>query len=184
MNWSDIKSTVGAAAPILGSLLGGPAGGAVGAMIASTLGVDDNPLAVANAIQADPGAALKLKEIQDTNRAHLEGLRIAAETTRITEINRTMRSELQHEGVFKSGWRPMIGWVLAFSIAGLMSGLVYSIFKTPELTGEVISQSSLIISLMLGVLGINITSRSSDKRSAMGVDSTGLIASIAAKLRK
>ena len=38
MEWKDVANVVGKAAPILGTLLGGPAGAAVGALVASALG--------------------------------------------------------------------------------------------------------------------------------------------------
>ena len=38
MDWKDIAGTVGKAAPLLGTLLGGRAGAAVGSIIASALG--------------------------------------------------------------------------------------------------------------------------------------------------
>ena len=62
--WESIKETVGSVAPMAGALLGGPAGGAVGAMIASALGVDKNPDSVAKAIRSDPQAAIKLRQIE------------------------------------------------------------------------------------------------------------------------
>ena len=37
MNWSDIAGTIGKAAPMLGTLVGGPAGAAVGAIAAIAL---------------------------------------------------------------------------------------------------------------------------------------------------
>ena len=52
MDWKDIAGTVGKAAPLLGTLLGGPAGGAVGAIIASALGTGGSADEVAQANSA------------------------------------------------------------------------------------------------------------------------------------
>ena len=49
MDWSSIKNTIASAAPMIGGLLG-PAGGLVGTMVASALGVEDTPDAVSKAL--------------------------------------------------------------------------------------------------------------------------------------
>lgn len=67
MNWKDVGKLVGKAAPILGTALGGPAGAALGTMVAGALGVDNEPDAVAAAVANDPQAALKLKELYLNN---------------------------------------------------------------------------------------------------------------------
>lgn len=71
MKWSDITGLIGKAAPMLGGVVGGPAGAAVGSMIASALGVEDTPDAVAQAIKADPEAMLKLKQLEIDEASNL-----------------------------------------------------------------------------------------------------------------
>jgi len=71
MNWKDVGKLVGKAAPILGTALGGPAGAALGTLVAGALGADDNPDAVAAAIAVDPQAALKLKELYLNNEQQI-----------------------------------------------------------------------------------------------------------------
>ena len=62
--WDSIKDTVGSVAPMAGSMLAGPAGSAVGSMVASALGVSNTPDAVANAIKTDPQAAIKIPRLK------------------------------------------------------------------------------------------------------------------------
>lgn len=71
MKWSDLSKTIGKFAPLLGTAIGGPAGTAVGAIVASALGVENKPDAVAAAIKADPQMAIKLKEIESKNEESL-----------------------------------------------------------------------------------------------------------------
>lgn len=80
MDWKDLAGAVGKAAPILGTLLGGPAGGAVGGIIASALGTGASPDAVAAAVQ-DPAALVKLRELETTKAVRFEEL--AAEQARL-----------------------------------------------------------------------------------------------------
>lgn len=71
MNWSDVTGFIGKAAPLLGGVLGGPAGATVGSMVASALGVEDSPEAVARAIKSDPDAMLKLKKLESDEAENL-----------------------------------------------------------------------------------------------------------------
>ena len=80
--WDKIKDVVGSVAPMAGSMLAGPAGGAVGAMLASALGVDNTPDAVATAIKSDPQAAVKIREIEaqlEQTRLEVRGQAVQAE---------------------------------------------------------------------------------------------------------
>lgn len=83
MNWSDIGSLVGRAAPIVGTLLGGPAGAAVGALVASALNVSNDPDSVNAALAASPDALVRIQELQVNARVQLEQLAVQIETTRI-----------------------------------------------------------------------------------------------------
>lgn len=83
MNWSDIGSLVGKAAPIVGTLLGGPAGVAVGALVASALNVPNDPDAVNVALAGNPDAMIRIAELQTNARVELEKLTVQAETIRL-----------------------------------------------------------------------------------------------------
>lgn len=83
MNWSDIGGIVGRAAPIVGTLLGGPAGAAVGALVASALNVPNDPDAVNKALAGNPDAMVRVQELQLTARVELEKLAVQAETMRL-----------------------------------------------------------------------------------------------------
>ena len=50
MDWKDLASTVAKSAPALGAALGGPAGAAVGGLIAAAFSVDRSAAAVAEAV--------------------------------------------------------------------------------------------------------------------------------------
>ena len=83
MNWSDIGNMVGRAAPIIGTLLGGPAGAAVGALVASTLNVPNDPDSVNVALVANPEALARVQELQINARVQLEQLAVTAESNRL-----------------------------------------------------------------------------------------------------
>lgn len=77
MNWADVASAVGKSAPILGTLIGGPAGAAVGGLIAAVLGTANTPDALRTAIAADPMAALKLAQFESDNKVKLQAMLFA-----------------------------------------------------------------------------------------------------------
>ena len=137
--WDSIKDTVGSVAPIAGSLLGGPAGSAVGSMLASALGVSNTPDAVAAAIKADPQAAIKIRQIE----AQLE-------QTRLEVRGQAIQAEATGESWLQRNWRPLT--MIWFSI--LLGG--YWFGYTPEnLSEEAILSLFGLIKLGLGgyVLG-------------------------------
>lgn len=183
MSWSSIKEAVAPFAPLLGKALAltGPAGAVAGGLLANALGVEETPEAVAQAIQTDPNAVLRIKEVQLNNEAQLQRCIIEAETARQAEINATMRAEYAADGWYKTGWRPMIGYMLAFSMGGIMTGLVYSLFKHPENAGDIVANATIIISAMCAVVGVNIRERSKDKAAALGQTRTGLLDKVLTK---
>lgn len=118
MDWSSIGRIIGNAAPLVGSLLGGPAGGAVGALVACALGADNDPASVERALSADPAALARVRELELTQRTELERLavqseanRLAADTASIVAVNQTMQAETAANDPWSRRWRPMVGFV-------------------------------------------------------------------------
>ena len=142
--WEKIKDTVASVAPVAGSLLGGPAGGAVGGLIASALGVDNDPDEVAKAIRTDPAAALKLKQVE-----------MQLEQTRLEVRGQVIQAEARGESWLQRNWRPLIMMFFAVLIGGHWFGY------TPENLSEdaVLSLFGLI---KLG-LGGYVLGRSAEK---------------------
>ena len=83
MNWSDIGNIVGRAAPMVGTLLGGPAGEAVGALVASALNVPNDPDSVNAVLAGNPDALVRVQELQTNARVQLQQLAVTAENNRL-----------------------------------------------------------------------------------------------------
>ena len=76
-DWKGIAGTIGKIAPALGTILGGPIGGALGAGVAvltGSLGVEDNPDAVLKALKTDPEAYKKIKQAEMDHELELQKL--------------------------------------------------------------------------------------------------------------
>lgn len=170
MNWSDVgdivKKVVGTGAPLLGSLFFGPAGGAVGKLVASVLGCDATPDAVSQAIQADPQAAAKIVEIETNAKVQLQQLavqaeqnRLIAETAQIASVNSTMQKE---DETRKFSWRDYWGYVSGTAFAFVVAVVIFIVFMAVhtdhyELLANippVVGAFSVLFGIAAGVLGV------------------------------
>lgn len=151
MNWKDVSNAVGSAAPILGGLLGGPAGAAVGSLVSAALGTDNTPDAVNKAILASPDAALKLAELQENAKVQLQQLAVTAEQNRLANELAVYQAEVSDRDSARQlaakqprDWvRPTITFAL---LAGSMCVMLYI------LSGR--SESVLKDSNSFGLIGI------------------------------
>lgn len=157
--WTDVRDTVetvvGDAAPIVLTALGGPAGAAVGGMIADSLGVAKPKLK--DALIADPAAAEKIKALELS-----KGLEIAKldSQARLAQINLDKR-EVRY-GLFGQ-WEDALGWVCAliFGEAFLLLPTARAIasFAHVSLKGWPVYDLHTILSvlgLLLGAGGVKL----------------------------
>lgn len=179
MDWKDVAGIVGKAAPLVGTLLGGPPGAVVGGLVASVLGVEAKPDAVAEAMRADPEAALKLAQLQNEHARELRRMALEAaanamaeETARIREANETYRTELASSDGYARRMRPTFGYVVAGSIAVEVLLAVYVVvFDPAQLPNLVLLFQALAVpqGIALAVLGVYVKKRSDEKALDAGV---------------
>ena len=137
MDWSGLGKTIAGFAPLLGGVVGGPAGAGIGSIIASVFGVEDKPDAIARAIANDPEAAIKLKKIELDHKVELE--RIALETAKAEIADKqNARKENKHSNM------PAI---LSFVLSIVIIGIIYLLFYTTVPEG-----SKDVLFMLLGVV--------------------------------
>ena len=186
MEWKDLKGLVGKTAPLLGTLLGGPAGDAVGALISSVLGVDNEPDEVHKALSADPSLLLKLREAEIQQQTQFQQMMVESETKRMTEVNATIRAELANGDKFKSYCRPLFGYVMAITWGAIMLATTYQIlFEPSEATATItaLGQLSVLWGIGLAVLGINVYKRSHDKALVYGQPQETIMSAVATRIK-
>jgi hypothetical protein len=83
--WDKVKDFIGGNAPVIGSLLGGPAGGAAGALVASWLGVENDPNKILEKLQTDPNAMIAIKQMESDERKQLRELQFQAEMAKLKD---------------------------------------------------------------------------------------------------
>ncbi len=162
MDWKDVSAAVGKFAPILGTLVGGPAGGAIGGLIASALGTENTPSAVSQALQSSPDAAVKLAQIEADERVRLQALiadqakaDIAAQMQASADINKSIQAEAASEHWPTYAWRPAIGFAVALAV--LLSVLtVFAAYGAAILYGKSdgLAQLPGILAAVAGIIGV------------------------------
>ncbi len=186
MKWSDLGSIVGTAAPLIGSLLGGPAGGAVGGLVASALGAEAKPAAVAEALKADPAALERVRKLELDHQSDLTRMHLEAETARLAEVNKTIRAEIASNDAFVRRWRPTFGYLTAVAWIIQCTAISVSIVVTPESAANValmVTALTPMWGVALAVLGVNVSKRSQDKQVSAGQSpETGLLGALAKRL--
>lgn len=152
MRWSDVGKLLGDVAPVVGGLLGGPAGAAVGSLVSKALGTDNTPDAVAAALQ-DPANAIKIVQLQENQQLQLATLQQQLEIAQAG----TNTAEAASSNLFIAGWRPAVGWscavafCYAFIIAPLSTWVAVLVGHPMPLPTMDLSQ---MMPVLLGMLGL------------------------------
>ena len=148
-DWKDIAGVVGKFAPLAGTLIGGPAGAAIGALLSAALGTDGTPDALHAAIAADPQASLKLAEFESDNKVKLQALAfthadnvLAAETAALqADVADRTSARARETAVLDQTPKVLAGVVVASSVAlgaAVVAGMVTKDPSQAALVGTVI----------------------------------------------
>lgn len=186
--WDNVKNILGTAAPIIGTLIGGPAGTAVGSLVASALGVENTPQAIKQELKNNPEALVKLKQLEFENQVQLkkivlEHASLESEERKLWVVQQhaTMQAELASNDPWVRRWRPTFGYAVCAAWCLLFFGLAYAMVVHPtvaaELVGSVVALTPLF-GIALSVLGISIHKRSVDKQVQAGKEPVGIVAGL------
>lgn len=159
ISWKDVGQTVGKFAPMLGALLGGPAGASVGAMVASALGTGSSPMEVQQALVTDPAAAVKLKEIESKRQVDLQALvvdhakaELSAAVQNASDVNATMQAEAKAEHWQTYSWRPFIGFVFGANLL-ITTLTIAGVYLAVMLGSKDAAEALASLPAMVGALG-------------------------------
>ncbi len=153
-DWSKVTSVIKGIAPLLGTALGGPAGGAVGTLVAAALGVEETPDQMYEAIKADPDAAIKLRKLELEHKFDLERLVINS-NIRNREIDTAdiQSARLRDTSTQLRGYHNYRADLLAaFAFISLCT-MVYMININIDLKPEVLAIFNMSIGALLKMIG-------------------------------
>jgi hypothetical protein len=186
-----IAAQIAGAAPLIGTILAGPGGAAVGTavkLIASVLGVEPTPESIESALANDPEALAKIKTIELNNQLELQKLVINLEivkiqeetklaqedTKRIEGVNLTMRTEAVSGG-WPAFWRPYWGVVsgTAFGVVSVfVCYLAYEAIIAKDMSAmtmipQIISSFTMLFGVPGAILGIAAWHRGKMQRESV-----------------
>jgi hypothetical protein len=122
VTWKDLAQDVGKAAPIIGTLLGGPAGAAVGGLVSAALGCENTPDAAQAAIQADPQAAEKLAEAQLNAKVELQRLTAQSAQAQMANDLAVFQAEVADRASARSMQNAPDWWIRPLIVVMLIIG--------------------------------------------------------------
>lgn len=118
MEWKDLGTSLIEHAPKLGGLLLGPTGAIGGQLLASLFGSEPTPEKVQQAINADPNAVMKIKEL---------------EATKFQQEVDLVKTMLTSDAITPHSTRPKIAYqsfqLIAFSIVIILFGWLIAIIN-------------------------------------------------------
>jgi hypothetical protein len=147
--WDKIKGYVAPVAPMIGTLVAGPAGGTVGTMIASALGVEDKPEAILEHLENNPDAVLKIKELELTHKTRLEELTLEETKAHLADTQNARAAEIER---MKAGGDNKFMYYLAAAIVlGFFAVIAGLYFKAiPDSSRDV---AYLLLGALTGEFG-------------------------------
>jgi hypothetical protein len=160
-SWDKVKKFISDAAPILGSVVGGPAGAAAGAMISSVLGVKNDPDEILRKLESDPEALIKLRTLESEERKHLLSIQMKTLDLELADVKNAREAHKGH-------WMPAtITIILGMMSMLIMYALVY--MPIPENNRDLaINYGGVILGLLTAAVTYWIgTSRSSHDKTKL-----------------
>ena len=157
MNLIELGKTIAKiGAPLLGTVLGGPAGGAIGQLVAAQFGGDiEKPEELIQKIQADPDAPVKLKQIESNEKVRLQELAVemaeisfehdtASDQTHQKDRESARNYQTETYKLGKRDWVP--GFLVVSVVLGLFGVVAAIIFVQTE------SADKDILMMVVGLL--------------------------------
>lgn len=186
--WKDVAGLIGDAAPLIGGMLGGPLGARVGTVVASALGVKDDPESAYKALEANPDLLVEIKKAEMENKRALVEMHLRADTAIIDSVNETIRSEVASNDPFVRRARPaMLYAIIAILLAQTAAGIAAIFFLQGD---DILKAKDMILALAapldvgLAVCGVYVYRRSTDKQLAAGYPAQGIGGVLGAVLGK
>lgn len=150
--WDSIKNLIGKSAPLVGTLLGGPAGGAVGGLIASAIGTDNDPYAIEAALSSDPNLLLKVKQLEYDYKTELQRMAIEAKNIELKAEAQRLADVQDARAQHKDSKMPA---TLTFILSAMVAVMFGALFLEPP-SGEYSQVLIMITGTVMGAFGTTV----------------------------
>lgn len=175
MSWSlsEVGAAIAKAAPVLGGIIGGPAGSAVGgalSLAASALGVDATPEAIMQAVKDDPDALIRLRELEVQERATLLKWQTAQIQADVEDRKSARQASVDGGDRMRLFWMSLFLFCVAFGLEGAILFLGFAQGISGELVGRVMGTVDTL-AVMVGTFWYG-TTRSTQNSETMLYHST------------
>lgn len=152
MDWSTVGKVISSAAPVLGGVLGGPPGAAIGAgvsLLLKGLGLspDTKPEDVVKSLELDPASYVKLREIEANERNQLVELHRSQLLAQLEDLKSARQHEVDLARVgHLSSYAPVV--ISLTVVLGFFSACALLIFRPPTMSDSVMA----ILNILIGAL--------------------------------
>lgn len=175
-----IAQLVGAGGlPVVAKLLGTILSKKDGALAEAGKLLLENPVEIEKQLSGKDNMKIALRELD------LDSEKLQATISQTEQVNRTFRREIATKDKYTSRWRPTLGYCVCFVWSVQMLSASYVMVSDPEVFTQMVAAMtalSFMWGMVFSVLGINVWSRSIDKKNQVLLDSGSLPASIIEKL--
>lgn len=185
---------VASVAPMIAKAIVGDTAGKVTEFVVDKLGMEKGSSAedIERKCEENPELLVKLKNIESDERAEIERLAAESGINLVSEVNQTMREELQSGNAYQKSWRPSFAYVTMVSVGSVVFVCVYAFVKclnnpglfagTTEMVEVMLSNLIPIFIFMFSVLGVYTHNRTKEKLSGVSVGKSGGFMNIVKKL--
>ena len=183
-DWKGVASAIARVAPALGTVIAGPVGAAVGtgvSILASTLGVEEQPEAIIKALSSDPQALIKVKQAEFDHEEKLQAL--VYETIKAGYANDAAIVEsLSKADASGHSTRPkialMMAWILVVPYTMIGVGIAYVIFNNPALVKDLWPVLAAYLGIPMTVLKMYFGDLRKEHAQSKGLSQPSILGSI------
>jgi hypothetical protein len=183
--WTDIRDKLETILPYAVGALGGPAGPAIGGILAAALGTSNTPPAVNTALATDPNAAAKILQYEAQLQTVVINQQVAdhaADVEQVKAVNATM----QTEDANKVHWRNVFGYEFGVCFTLYVLAIVSAALWFPtNAVNDLVTIGATLVTLFgyaAAILGVTAWHDGATKRIAAG--DTSLSAALAELVKK
>lgn len=155
MEWEDVANKVANFAPMVGGLLGGPPGAAIGTgvkLLASLFGLKEEevtPDSIEQILLTDPEAGLKLRQMELDNQADIRKCFLSMRSMELGDLASARAREVAV--VQATGRKDLNLYIMAWVILGGFIGLIMALIVCQFTFGKTL-QNDPLLTLLLGSL--------------------------------